>query len=190
MTYNVWLSPARPGGYPGAGAIDGRTLTMRAVTQADVEGLDALFRGLSDDDRYCRFFGLYHPDRKFLEQMTRAEDEGGYRLVAVASGPEESLAAETGYAILPSGDGELTMTVAPEWQGRRLGPYLLDALVAVAAARGVPSLQADILLGNSRMLGLLSRRGYIQLGRNEFSEMRVAIDAAQPARARLATVTR
>ena len=82
------------------------------------------------------------------------------------------------------------MTIAPEWQGRRLGPYLLDTLVAVATARGVPNLQADILLGNSRMLRLLSRRGYMELGRNEFSEVRVAIDAAQPARARLATVTR
>jgi len=193
MTYNVWLSPARPGRYPGTGgpgSADGRTLTLRAVTQADAEGLNALFKGLSDEDRYCRFFGLYHPDRKFLEQMTRAEDEGGHRLVAVASGPEESLVAETGYAMLPNGDGEFTMTIAPKWQGRRLGPYLLDTLVAVAAARGVPNLQADILLGNSRMLRLLSRRGYMELGRNEFSEVRVAIDAAQPARARLATVTR
>ena len=190
------LAHAEPGADAAAGAVatvgrrGGRALTVRTVTAADADGLDALFQGLSDDDRYHRFFSLRPPARQFVEQMTRAQDEGGYRLVAVASGPEESLVAETGYAILPNGDGEFTMTIAPKWQGRRLGPYLLDTLVAVAAARGVPNLQADILLGNSRMLRLLSRRGYMELGRNEFSEVRVAIDAAQPARARLATVTR
>jgi hypothetical protein len=178
---------------PGADAVDdvldtlslpdGRTLTVRTVTETDLEGLNALFEGLSDEDRYHRFFNLYHPDRKFLEQMTRAEDEGGYRLVAVVSGPKDSLVAEAGYAILPDGDGEFALTVASGWRGW-LGPYLLDALVAAAAARGVPNLQADILLDNLRMLALVSHRGYTTLDRDQFSEVRVAIDAAQPARRR------
>ena len=124
---------------------------MRAVRESDADGLEALLEALSDEDRHYRFFNLYHPARKFVEQMTRAEEEGGYRLVAVVSGPEESLVAEAGYAILPDGDGEFALTVAPGWRGW-LGPYLLDALVAAAAARGVPNLQADILLENVRCL--------------------------------------
>jgi acetate---CoA ligase (ADP-forming) len=180
------MTPAR--GEPGADAAadvlgtvslsGGRTLTVRTVTEADVEGLDALFEGLSDDDRYYRFFGMSHPGRKFLEQMTRAADEGGYRLVAVVSGPEGKLVAEAGYAILPDGNGEFSLTVAEGWRGW-LGPYLLDALVAAAAARGVPNLQADILAGNVRMLALVSNRGYVTLDR-QGAELRVAIDAAQP----------
>jgi hypothetical protein len=159
---------------------DGRTLTVRTVTEDDVEGLDALFEGLSEDDRYYRFFGLSHPGRKFLEQMARAEDEGGYRLVAVVSGGENKLVAEAGYALLPDGNGEFALTVASGWRGW-LGPYLLDAIVAAAAARGVPNLQADILVSNIRMLALVSNRGYVRLHRGT-SEIRVAIDAAQPAR--------
>ena len=175
---------------PGAGAAgviaatvglpDGPALTVRTVTEADAEGLDGLFRGLSDDDRQHRFFGLRHPARKFLEQMARAEDEGGYRLVAV--GPGDVLVAEAGYAILPGGDGEFALTVAPGWRGWRLGRYLLGATVAAAAARGVPNLQADIMLGNTRMLALVRDRGYITLLRDEFSDIRIAIGAAQPAR--------
>jgi len=163
---------------------DGPALTVRTVTDSDVEGLDALFQGLSDDDRHHRFFSLRHPARKFLQQMTRAEDEGGYRLVAVVSGAEDALVAEAGYAILPDGDGEFALTVAPGWRGWRLGRYLLGAIVAAAAARGVPNLQADIMLGNARMLALVRDRGYITLHRDEFSDMRIAIDAAQPARRR------
>jgi acetate---CoA ligase (ADP-forming) len=158
----------------------GRTLIVRAVREADVEGLDALFEGLSEDDRYYRFFGLSHPGRKFLEQMTRAEQEGGYRLVAVVSGPEGKLVAEAGYAILPDGNGEFALTVATGWRGW-LGPYLLDAIVAAAAARGVPNLQADILASNVRMLAMVASRGYITLDRRG-SQVRVAIDAAQPHR--------
>lgn len=157
---------------------DGRTLTVRPVSEADVDGLDALFEGLSDEDRYYRFFGLSHPGRKFLEQMARAEAEGGYRLVAVLSGPEDRLVAEAGYAILPDGNGDFALTVAAGWRGW-LGPYLLDAMVAAAAARGVPNLQADILVTNVRMLAILSHRGYLRLSRSA-AEMRIAIAAAQP----------
>jgi hypothetical protein len=160
---------------------DGRALAVRTVTEADAEGLHALFEGLSDDDRHHRFFNLCHPDRKFLKQLTRPEDEGGYRLVAVVPGPEGAVVAEAGYAILPGGDGEFALTVAHGWRGW-LGTYPLDAIVAAAAARGVPNLQADIMLDNPRMLALVSHRGHITLDRGALSEVRVAIDAAQPAR--------
>ncbi|MGE5132461.1 MAG: hypothetical protein ACM32E_06055 [Gemmatimonadota bacterium] len=155
----------------------GRTLTVRTVTQADVEGLDALFEGLCDEDRYYRFFSISHPGRRFLEQMARAEQDGGYRLVAVVSGLQDRLVAEAGYVRLPDGNGEFALTIAAGWRGW-LGPYLLDALVAAAAARGVPNLQADILLTNARMLALLKQRGYVLL-HQQGPEARVAIDAAQ-----------
>ena len=48
----------------------------------------------------------------------------------------------------------------------------------------MPNLQADIMLGNTPMLALVRDRGYITLHRDEFSDMRIAIDAAQPARRR------
>jgi len=166
------------------GRPDGRALTVRTVTAADAGGLDALFRGLSDDDRHHRFFSLRPPARPFVEQMTRAAEQGGYRLVAVVSGAEDALVAEAGYALLPDGDGEFALTVASAWRGRRLGRYLLGAIVAAAAARGVPNLQADIMLGNAPMLALVRDRGYLTLHRDEFSDMRIAIDAAQPARRR------
>ena len=157
----------------------GRTLTVRTVTPADADGLGALFEGLSDEDRYYRFFGMSHPGRTFLEQLTRAGQEGGYRLVAVLSGPaEDKLVAEGGYARLPDGNGEFALTIAAGWRGW-LGPYLLDALVAAARARGVPNLQADILVANARMLALVAQRGYVTLER-QGPQVRVAIDAARP----------
>ena len=104
--------------------------------------------------------------------MTRPEDEGGYRLVAVVSGAEDALVAEAGYAIMPDGNGEFGLTIAAGWRGS-LGPYLLDALAAAAAVRGVPNLQADILLAHSPMLALVACRGCttldIMLNREDLS---------------------
>ena len=113
------LAQREPGADAAGGVVatlglpDGPALTVRTVTETDVEGLDALFHGLSDDDRCHRFFSLRHPARKFLEQMTRAEDEGGYRLVAVVSGAGDALVAEAGNAILPDGDGEFALELLP-----------------------------------------------------------------------------
>lgn len=157
---------------------NGRTLTVRTVNEGDVDGLAELFNGLSDEDRYFRFFSFSHPSRGFLEQMTRAQGEGGYRLVAVLSGPDPELVAEAGYALLPDGNGDFALTVAAGWRGW-LGPYLLDAVVDAAVARGVPNLQADILFDNARMLALAAHRGYTTL-RYEIGQLRIAIDAAQP----------
>lgn len=51
------LAQAEPG--TGAGSVlatirlsRGRTLTVRTITHADADGLEALFDGLSDEDRY------------------------------------------------------------------------------------------------------------------------------------------
>jgi hypothetical protein len=84
--------------------------------------------------------------------------------------------------MLPDGNGEFALTVAAGWRGW-LGPYLLDAIVTAAAARGVPNLEADVLYENTRMLTLLASRGYVTL-RGQSAEVRVAIGAAQPAVAR------
>jgi hypothetical protein len=154
----------------------GRVLTIRTVRRADAAGLGALFEGLCDDDRYRRFFAFSHPGPQFLEQLTRAVEEGGYRLVAVVSGTGEKIVAEAGYAMLPDGNGDFALTIAAGWRGW-LGPYLLDALVAAAAARGVPTLRADVLRENAQMFTLLASRGFKTLSRAG-SELRVAIDAA------------
>jgi hypothetical protein len=113
---------------------DGPALTVRAVTAAGVDGLDALFQGLSQDDRHHRFFSLRPPARTFLEQMTRAEDEGGYRLVAVASGAKDALVAEPGYAILPAGDGEFALRLRPRPAVTRVNVGAVASRVTVSSA--------------------------------------------------------
>lgn len=170
---------------------DGGVLTLRAVAPSDVDALVALYDGLSEDDRYRRFFSGYRPPRSFYERLASVADRGGYGIVALlvsgdaapagrssgsrpADGAGPRLVGEAGYELLPNGDGELGMTVAADQRGW-LGPYLLDALAEAAAARGVPDLEADVLVTNGRMLALLRARGAASLPSDDWSTVRLVI---------------
>ena len=138
-----------------------RTLSIRPVRPSDTDGLVALYAGLKDDDTYRRFFSGHAPPEDFVEKMTHVAERGGFGLIAAME--EENgtsrIVGEATYDLLPNGDAELGITVAEMARGW-LGPYLLDALVTAAAARGVPNLEADVLVTNRRMLTMLRARGF------------------------------
>jgi ribosomal protein S18 acetylase RimI-like enzyme len=149
----------------------GETMVVRPVAEADVPGLARLYGELSPDDLRRRFFSVYHPSSEFLTRVASGDD-GRIGLVAVV--PDGRIVAEADYAPLDDGDAEFAIVVAPDWRGW-LGPYLLDALVDEASERGVPNLQAEILVENRPMLGLVRARGYAMLDGTDYSVVRVTI---------------
>ncbi len=153
---------------------DGSTLEVRAVTPADTKGLAELYGSLSIEDLHLRFFSVYHPPEEVLRRWTRLEETGGFGLVAELDTGGGRIVGHASYALLPDGDGDFAITVAPGWRGW-LGPYLLDALAAVAAERGVPNLEGDILVENRRMLSLVRARGYATIDEGDWTVMRVLI---------------
>jgi hypothetical protein len=156
---------------------DGRALVLRAGRHDDVDGLAALYSSLSDDDVYLRFFSAHRPERDLFERMVRIDQEGGALLVVALDDPTVDgpprLVADAWFSRLPDGNGEFAITVAEGWRGW-LGAHLLDALVTVAASRGVPNLEAEVLLRNRAMLAMVRRRGCVRLG-DDGSTVRVAI---------------
>lgn len=171
--------PERPETEPGGRRTqlpDGRVLEVRAAGEADIDGLQRMYDALPFNDRYLRFFTAFKPRHQFFEHMLDVAERGGCVLVAVVhdGGGEDEIAGDAWYSLLPDGDGELAITVAPEWRGW-LGPYLLDALLEVAASRGVHNLQAEFLVHNTGMLALARARGYVTVDNNDPGTMRVAI---------------
>lgn len=155
----------------------GRTLVLRPVSPDDVDGLAALYEGLSADDLYRRFFSGFRPSRGFLQREARIAARGGFGLVAVVySVPRDvgRIVAEASYELLPNGNGDLAITVAPRWRGW-LGPFLFDALLEAAAARGVPNLEADVLAVNRQMLALVRWRGCALVPSEDWTSVRVVV---------------
>jgi hypothetical protein len=154
----------------------GRTLTVRDSRPDDAAALGALFEDLSIDDRFHRFFSVYHPPTDVLHHMVGLGDEGGCSLVATVTGADggEEIVGEATCSALPDENGELGITVARAWRGW-LGPFLLDALLERAAACGFPEIEADIMMENRGMLSLARARGAQTLGRPDLGVVRVAI---------------
>jgi hypothetical protein len=154
---------------------DGRVLQVRAADPGDVPRLLDLYRSLTPEERHRRFFSGSLPRRNLLERWVQGGRSGGACLVAeVATGTESVIVGEVGYAVLADGDGELGITVAPSWRGW-LAPYLLDALLEVAAANGVPNIQAEVLVENRPMLRLTRARGQAILDDTDATALRVSI---------------
>ena len=161
----------------------GRVLTVRALTPDDADDLARLYDGLSDDDRYRRFFSLYRPNRATIERWAADNEGGKLRLAAFVDGGETpghpELVGDALCVRLPDGDGEFALAVAAGWRGW-LGAYLLDALAEVAAGMGIRNLQADILTENRRMLAVVQARGYAVLAHPDFNEIRVTTGTGPP----------
>lgn len=159
---------------------DGARMEVRPTTAADAEHILALYETLSVGDRHRRFFGAFRPHLDWCRTWADVASNGGFGVIAIVhrDGAPDEVAAEAGYAMRDDGDGDLAVTVAPEWRGW-LGPYLLDVLVRHAAATGLANLQAEVLLENGPMLSLLSRRGPVALA-HDSGVVRVSIGTTGP----------
>lgn len=158
---------------------EGGTLVIRPVDRGDLDAATGLYAGLDEEAAYRRFFSGFHPDHEFFEHLVSVAERGGAGLVAVIEGGAdgERMVGEASFERLANGNGELAITIDGSWRGW-LGPYLLDALLEVAAARGVPNLEADVMLTNGPMLALLRARGYATVPTQDWSVVRAVIGAA------------
>ena len=159
----------------------GLDLDLRPVTSDDIDALVELYDGLDAASRYRRFFSVFRPDRRFFERLAAVAERGGAGLVAIVSGASlgQQLVGEATYELLPNGNGELAIVVDAHWRGW-LGPMLLDALFATAAARCVPNLEAEVLLTNGPMLALLRSRGYALVPNGDWTAVRAVLGTTGP----------
>ncbi|MEZ5375047.1 MAG: hypothetical protein R2733_00950 [Acidimicrobiales bacterium] len=160
----------------------GRWIELRHTRPADAPGLAALYARLRPEDIYRRFFTTTAPVSPWFENWADIESKGGFGLIAVrhgdgdgdGDGDGEQIIAEAGYAKLCDGDGELGIAVDPAARGW-LGPWLLDALLRHAAARGVPNIQALVLSDNRRMAAMANARGVATMSSDDWSTTRVSM---------------
>jgi hypothetical protein len=154
----------------------GRVLTVREATEDDVPGIVALYERLPTEDKHRRFFSVIDVTDAFIRGWVRRTRDHGLGLIAVEDDGDigSRVVADAGYVVLPNGDADFALTVAPDRRGW-LGPFLLDLLVREAADRGVPNLEADILTENRAMLALAHHRGYVTDGDTDYTVLHVII---------------
>jgi hypothetical protein len=150
-------------------------LVIRPAATGDIDRMIDFYRSLPLEDRYLRFFTGGMPPRAHFEKIVDVATHGGAALVVeVIEGNDVKLVGDACYVPQPDGDGELAVTIDPSWRGW-LGPYLLDTLLEAAAANGVTTLRAEILVRNRPMLALLRARGCATIGDDDLSKVRIAV---------------
>lgn len=141
---------------------NGDRMVIREAVPDDADELLRLTRRLSPEDRWRRYFSVFHPDRAFIERRIALPRRGGVLLVAELhpADPDETshIVGEAGCSARDDGDGDLDIIVDRTARGW-LAPSLLDVLREQAALRGFPNLRAQMLLGNRPMLALVRARG-------------------------------
>lgn len=130
-----------------------------AIRQARPEDLPALsdfFAGLSAHTRYLRFFGPVRPGAALLRTLAGFADNID-ALVAVRRGVivGHAMAVDR---VEPRGTRvtDIGMVVHDAWQGRGVGSALMRALVSGAQARGVSTLEMDVLDSNRQVLAMIT----------------------------------
>ena len=160
----------------------GRAIAIRPVRPADLAELGDFFAGLSVESRYLRFFAPVVPAHGLLDLLAGRHARVD-AIVAVANG------VIVGHAMAADRkDGRATdigVVVADAWQRRGVGAALMRALVARAQARGVMSLEMDVLPGNRRVLAMiLAHWPDAAVGQNPDSvDIRIPLPADTPVRA-------
>jgi hypothetical protein len=147
----------------------GETVVVRRATPEDRDAVADLYERLDADDRYCRFFTGAGATREFVEHWLDAP--GGDVLVAMVG---DRAVGEAGYVLAASGWCDLGITVDRAFRGW-LGPFLLDAVLALAGERGHDAVVADVLATNRSMLALVASRGYAVLPSDDLAVVRVLL---------------
>jgi GNAT superfamily N-acetyltransferase len=147
----------------GLGWADGRAaVAIRQTGPEDLPALGDFFAGLSAHTRYLRFFGPVTPGAALLRTLSGVADNID-ALVAVRG------CVIVGHAMAvdriepqdPAGlrgtrVTDIGVVVDDAWQGRGVGAALMRALVTGAQARGVTTLEMDVLDGNRQVLAMVT----------------------------------
>ena len=138
--------PTMPAATPG--------ITLRAMTPADLPAVLRLEAALFGDEAWS--------EAMLTSELEGVEASGRYYLVA------EDAGGLVGYAgLLSPGGGQadvLTMAVAKDRWGQRIGAMLLDSLVAEAARQGCTEVFLEVRVDNDRAQRLYRSRGFAGIG--------------------------
>ncbi|HLA11383.1 MAG TPA: GNAT family N-acetyltransferase [Pyrinomonadaceae bacterium] len=152
-----------PGGHRDGDVVlrDGSTVRVRVMCTEDEGALFGLFRSLSDESRWFRFFSP-GKDSVLAAEAHRESDldyVSRFGLLAI-SGVDERVVGHAFYAAISEQRAEVAFAIADDFQGRGLGTILLGQLAEIATANGIQIFEAELIASNHAMLRVFRESGF------------------------------
>lgn len=138
----------------------GRSIRLRPIRPDDAVRLQALHGRLSRDTIFSRFFShLPVLTDERATYFTNVDYDRRLAIVAVEDevvrADDEQIVGVVRYDRQTDGKAEMALVVEDRMQRLGIGSVLLAAIIDAARQRGVPTIVADVLGENARMLHLL-----------------------------------
>jgi GNAT superfamily N-acetyltransferase len=143
---------------------------IRALRSSDRQLVADFFRSLSPQSIRYRVFAakstLTEAELTYLVELDFISHVG---LVAViVEGGSERVIGVGRYCRIPLSHSrssppaaELALTVLDEYQGHGIGTLLLEHLARIARDSGIVELEADVMIGNTKMMQVFSDSGFV-----------------------------
>lgn len=142
---------------------DGTSLTLRPMARDDQYALYSFFISLGGEDR--RFLRNDVTDRKLIEKWSRNLNYD--RVLPILAEYDGRIVANATLHYQTFGWGrhvaEVRVTIAPDFQGRRLGAALLDEITHLATLSKVKKLLARIVTIREGVIRAFERAGFSKL---------------------------
>jgi acyl-CoA synthetase (NDP forming)/GNAT superfamily N-acetyltransferase len=152
------MNIADPAGRVYALLADGATIEIRAATGADFEAVWQMYRSMSPDNIYRRFFSL--STSAAVEQAKRVCREPSADHATRLAWLDGELVGVASYECAqPPVTAEIAVAVADRAHHRGIATLLLEHLVSAGREQGVRTFTAEVLAENSEMLQVFADAG-------------------------------
>jgi acetyltransferase len=157
---------------------DGTPVLLRPMKPEDEQLVSDFLGKCSEETIYFRYFRLIKKwTHEMLIRFTQNDYDREMGLMAIGRppGPEVMLGVCRLVMEANRETAEFAIIVADQWQGKGLGPKLLEEVVGIARERRVKLLWGEVLATNQPMLEMVKRLGFSLVRQVESQTIRVEI---------------
>jgi acetyltransferase len=142
---------------------DGTPVLLRPMRPEDEPLVSDFLGKCSEETVYFRYFQLIRQwTHEMLIRFTQNDYDRELGLMALGQppGPEVMMGVSRMVMAADRSEAEFAVIVADPWQGKGLGPKLVEQLIDIAREQGVKLLHGDVLAQNQPMLEMVKRLGF------------------------------
>ena len=142
---------------------DNTEVTIRPMRTEDADMQQEFVRNLSEESRYNRYMSsIKQLSQPVLVRFTQLDFDREMALVMtrMVDGREEQLGVSRYFTDPDNESCEFALVVADNWQGRGIGPIMMNRLFDAAKRQGLTIMRGEVLANNKGMLKLMAKLGF------------------------------